>query len=79
VFVCQLCRRAVPPHTPAHRLVVETRPRKYPFRREANLVVRLNDNGKKKEYRIDDPGGAGRETVRELVVCPSCAAAGNGG
>jgi hypothetical protein len=40
----------------------------------ANIVV-VHDQGKKpkKEYR-DDPGGDGQEIVKEVIVCPTCAA-----
>jgi hypothetical protein len=35
-------------------------------------VVRLV-NGKRKEKRTDDPGGAGSQIVREVIACPRCA------
>lgn len=40
----------------------------------ANVVV-VHEAGKKpkKEYR-DDPGGEGQEIVKEVIVCPTCAA-----
>jgi hypothetical protein len=38
MYICQICRKTVPPHTPAHRIPVELRTRRYPRRREANLV-----------------------------------------
>jgi hypothetical protein len=69
----------VPAGTSAQRLVLETRSRQYPVRRAANRIIRITDSGKKKEVFIDDPGGAGQEIVREVVVCPSCAARRNGG
>lgn len=69
----------VPAGTTAHRVVLATRPRKYPFRSRANRIVRLNENGKRKEKFIDDPGGAGRESAREVIACPACAARHNGG
>jgi hypothetical protein len=35
----------------------------------------VHEEGKKpkKEYR-DDPGGEGQENVKEMMVCPACAA-----
>jgi hypothetical protein len=45
----------------------------YPYRAEANRVVRISENGKPKVQFVHDPGGVGREIVRERVVCPSCA------
>lgn len=67
LYRCQLCDVVVPANTPSHRKVVETRPRKYPFREKANHF--------KKDGRLektDDPGGLGYETVREFLVCSSC-------
>ncbi|MBI1918419.1 MAG: hypothetical protein HYS12_27325 [Planctomycetes bacterium] len=78
MFRCQLCDCVVPAGTTAHRLVLATRPRKYPFRRDANCIVRLNEKGKRKEKFIDDPGGAGYESAREVLACPACAARHNG-
>jgi hypothetical protein len=54
---------------------VKRRVKAYPFRSRANVLVRKRkpDKGSKKEYR-DDPGGAGAEIVREVIVCPDCAA-----
>jgi hypothetical protein len=39
----------------------------------ANVVRRPGPDGKSRPYEVDDPGGSGRETVREIVVCPECA------
>jgi len=44
------------------------RRRKYPFREKANQFIK---DGRLK--KTDDPGGAGQEIVREVLVCPSCA------
>ena len=78
MFRCQLCGEVPPPRTPANRLIVRTRARKYHFRPKANRIVRLNEAGKRKGTLIDDPGGAGQEVVCELVVCPACASGRNG-
>jgi len=74
MFHCQLCQGVVPPRTPSQRLVVQSRKKEYPFRFQANTFTRLNDNGKRKEFHTDDPGGIGQEIVKELIVCPDCAA-----
>ena len=75
MFRCQLCRSVVPAKTPCHRLVLEWRKKEYPFRPRANVLVRKpKPHAKpKKEYR-DDPGGQGYEIVKEVIVCPICAA-----
>jgi hypothetical protein len=74
MFRCQLCQTVVPARTPSHRIVLKQRDKKYPYRSRANMVVVFEPpKKKKKEYR-DDPGGEGREIVREAIVCPACAA-----
>lgn len=73
MFRCQLCQRVVPPRTP-QRAILQTRPKKYPYRSMANTFVRTNDVGKRKVFHTDDPGGEGQEIVKELIVCPDCAA-----
>jgi hypothetical protein len=75
MFRCQLCGELVPPRTSAQRIVVSTRVKKFPFRSQANRIVRLNEKGKRKVTFVDDPGGLGSEIVRELMVCPACACA----
>jgi hypothetical protein len=47
--------------------VVETRRREYPFRSKAN---QFRKDGKTE--KADDPGGVGREIVREILVCRAC-------
>jgi hypothetical protein len=63
-----------PAGTPSVRVVVATREKSYRFRSGANRVVRPDKNGKPKEKFIDDPGGHGREAVREVIACRECAA-----
>lgn len=68
MYRCEICREIVPPHTPSHRVTVETRPVQYPFRSDANTVL-----VKGKREKRHDPGGSGREIVREVIACPRCA------
>jgi hypothetical protein len=68
MYRCEICKEVVPPRTPSHRVVVETREVRYPFRADANVVV-----VKGKLEKRNDPGGIGREIVREVIVCPRCA------
>src|SRR5262249_17869406 len=72
MYRCQMCGAVVPPRTPCHRLVVQTRPARYPFRPEVNRVGRWV-NGKPKERWTDDPGGSGPQVFREVNACPACA------
>jgi len=66
-----MCQHIVPAKTPANRVTVETREKKYPRRFDANVVFYVED-GTRKVRKVDDPGGHGREIVREVVVCPAC-------
>jgi hypothetical protein len=72
MYRCQLCGRVVPAGTPARRVVVRTRAARYPFRSQANRVVRPV-NGKPRVRYTDDPGGAGSAIVAERIACPDCA------
>ena len=74
MFRCELCRCVVPPRTACQRLVLQWRTKKYPYRSRANTFFRTNEAGKRKEHHTDDRGGEGREVVKEVIVCPECAA-----
>jgi hypothetical protein len=74
MFVCQICGVVVAPRTPAARVVLQRRPRQYPFRRGANVFRRPEPSGKMKEHTTDDPGGSGWEIAVEVMACPGCAA-----
>ena len=78
MFRCQKCQCIVPPRTPANRIVLKGRTKKYPFRSKANIVSGslTKKKNSKKEFR-DDPGGEGYETEKEAIVCPECAAKRN--
>ena len=69
----------VPPRTPAARLVLATRSRRYPTRSKAHRVIRLSETNKRKVVFLDDPGGQGQEVSREVLACPACAARERGG
>jgi hypothetical protein len=79
MYRCQVCGCVVPPRTPASRLVLATRPKRYPGRPKAHRVIRLSETNKLKVVLLDDPGGSGREIAREVLACPSCAARERGG
>jgi hypothetical protein len=68
MFRCQLCSCVVPPRTPAQRLVLAPRLRRYPARKDASAFRRDGKN-----HTRDDPGGSGSEIVGEVLVCPGCA------
>jgi hypothetical protein len=55
---------------PTETVVVGTRPRAYPWREKAQREVWRNNRLWKAKH--DDPGGVGREIVREIRVCPPC-------
>jgi hypothetical protein len=69
MYRCELCKEVVAPNVPSHRVTIETREVRYPYRAGAN---RPAPQAKKHEKR-DDPGGSGREIVREVMACPRCA------
>lgn len=78
MYRCQLCDKVVPSNTRTTKLVVATRERVYEARgqdprerRGARPFRGRKGPRKKKPY---DKGGQGTEIVRELSVCPSCAA-----
>jgi hypothetical protein len=78
MFRCQMCNKIVPAGTRATKLVVATRERIYeargqdPRERRGGRTFRgRRGPRKKKPY---DKGGTGTEIVRELAVCPKCAA-----
>jgi hypothetical protein len=77
MYRCEICGTVVPPRTPCHRVVVQTRPARYPRRSEVNRVV-YRVNGRWKEKYTDDPGGNGVQIVREVTACPGCANAQGG-
>ena len=71
MFQCHHCGTVTPPRVSAETIVIETRPRVYPFREDAQEVVVWRHGARKIETR-DDPGGTGWEIVREIRVCPPC-------
>jgi hypothetical protein len=71
MFRCQACGNVVPPRVSAEIVTIETRPHIYPHRsRVMRETVKLQPSNKL--VKRDDPGGAGREIVREIRVCPPC-------
>ena len=71
MFLCQQCGAVTPPRTSAELAVVESRPKVYPFRREVQREL-IHDERRKAWVKRDDPGGVGREIVREIRVCQAC-------
>jgi hypothetical protein len=71
MFLCEVCGSVAPPRTRCNRIVVETRAVKHPKRAEVHWhPPRAGGKGK----WVDDPGGEGTQTVRELRACEQCAA-----
>lgn len=75
MFQCQLCDSCVAARIPAQRIVLKTRAKRYPARGNIHRKPAVTKNGTavRPEYK-DDPGGQGSEIVREVLVCPECAA-----
>jgi hypothetical protein len=89
MFRCQICHCVVAARTAAIRVILETRPKRYPLRpkqylpppdpkkRKGKKQKRLKTMpplDKRKDW-LDDPGGNGLEIVREVLACASCAQA----
>ena len=54
------------------KLVVEVRRVEYPRRKKVHWHPQADDP---KDRWVDDPGGVGVETVREVRTCPGCSPA----
>lgn len=77
MYHCESCGRLQAAGTPSVRMPIQTRTVTYPHRKgvypalppKPGLPLSRRRHGE----RRDDPGGQGRETVRELRCCPVCA------
>ena len=72
MYRCELCGKTAPPHTPAHKIAVETRRVTHPLRPKVFACWKWQ-GGRRKFVRPDDPGGVGRQLTREVTACPDCA------
>lgn len=57
-YRCYFCKKTQEPNVPAVMVVMETRKKEYPVRHKKDKVI--------------DKGGAGFETVREVISCVEC-------
>ena len=69
MFRCHFCGEVVPPRTKVQNVIIESREKNYPGRRNVSRPVGPRSRVK------DDPGGSGREIVKEVKACPKCALA----
>lgn len=78
MFRCQKCGTVVPAGVRTNKVVVASRPRVYEPRgqdpSERRGRVRFQRGRRVKKRKSYDKGGQGTEIVRELSVCPKCAA-----
>lgn len=65
MFRCQRCHSQRPAGEQSHRVATEWRAKVYPHRAKANQRERWEESRA-------DPGGTGREVVKEQVVCEAC-------
>jgi hypothetical protein len=72
MYQCEVCGKTAPPHTPAHKITVETRRVSYPLRPKVFACWKQEGN-RRKFVRPNDPGGIGRQMAREVTACPACA------
>ena len=73
MYRCEKCNEVAPAGARVVRVVAEQREASYPRRKDVFIVRMLKPNGRIKKVGQDDPGGHGRQIVRELKVCPGCA------
>lgn len=74
MYRCYASNQLVSTRNAAHKVVIETRPKEYAYRRNA-IPVRIK--GKKNKVLRDDQGGNGWEAVREVMMCEAAAVAFN--
>jgi hypothetical protein len=72
MYRCQLCQKVAPAGTRPTKMVVETRAKEYEARGRAPRESRGPSRFREPPGPYDR-GGAGRETVKELTLCPDCA------
>ncbi len=68
MYRCELCNRVSRPGERATKVVMERRPTEYPSRGKAQKA----STGRRAKAH-DDPGGAGYEIAKEVMVCATCA------
>ena len=74
MYRCELCGAVAPPKMPSVRVALETREKRYPCRPKIYPPPKRSERKDPDKWR-DDPGGIGREIVREARACPGCATA----
>lgn len=78
MFRCEKCGTVVPAGVRVNKVVVASRPRVYEPRgqdpNERRGRMRFQRGRRVKKRKPYDKGGEGTEIVRELSVCPRCAA-----
>lgn len=68
----------MPPGTRCNKIVVKQREKVYPHRKKAHpgcqkkFGVMTPLRSKRNSDRMDDPGGEGCETAKEVRACPKC-------
>lgn len=78
MFRCERCHSVVPAGTRETKLVLETRPKTYESRGGMTREFprsRRPMGRRARRAQAFDKGGTGSEIVREISVCPKCAAA----
>ena len=79
MFRCQKCETVVPANVRTTKVVMASRPRIYEPRGQdpserRGRVPRFRRGRRVRKRKPYDKGGQGTEIVRELSVCPKCAA-----
>ncbi|QDT38996.1 hypothetical protein [Stratiformator vulcanicus] len=69
MFRCDKCGSVAQAGEAAHKVIVQQREREYD---ERSKEVPTGRSGRHRT-RVEDRGGAGKEIVREMTMCSSCA------
>lgn len=71
MFRCHFCKQVTPPGTKKQNVVIGTREKTYPSRRQE--TKRGQGRFRSREAGGGDAGGKGIETTQEVPACPTCA------
>ena len=72
MFRCHFCGEVTPPGTKRQNVVIATREKSYPSRRDE--AKRAGGRFRPRREPTSDAGGKGVETMKEVPACPTCAA-----
>ncbi len=72
MFLCQICKRQVPPGIKATELVTKKRKREYEYREGVNRPATWKAEKADRIASTNDYGGRGWEAAETKKACPAC-------